>query len=1085
LLLVVLWASAALWGPGVVNTRGGGDSPFLLQRTHQMVVNLRAGVFPVRWMPDAAYGLGYPFFNHYAALPFYLAALFNLIGMDILTAIKLTQTLGFLAAALAMYGWIYHLWRNRAAAWLAAVAYTVAPFHLINVYVRGDSLSEFYAFAFYPLILWALARVMRRDSHPRRRDVTVLALSYAGLALTHNISALIFSPFVMLYLVLLAGTSPRGDRFRNLVAGGSGLALGLALSAWFWLPALLEGRYGQLETVTLGYFNYANHFRGTNLVQPSLLFDYSIAPTTGGPTPFAMGAPQALIALLGLLAILYLISQQPQHATRNTQYASHNTYHVSRITHHAALLITLLLSTLMITPLSRPLWDHVPLLEMVQFPWRFLSVQALFAAAASGAIILLLQDHWAWLVAGGLAVLLTASTLLSLHPERLIIGPSDVTTTRLQEYELFTGNIGTTIRFEYLPREAVPRFFTSDYVIAPDQPPTVMAVTGTLETATQTQRSPTRQTWQVQVGERGATLAFPLLYWPGWRARIEGHGQERPVSAVAGSGYLSVDVPSGTHTLQLWLGRTPLRAGAEILSVLALLGLLLDLVFGIAYSIYHRQQYAIRNTQHAIRNTKHGTRNTQYASRITYHVSRITPHVLLFLAGLLLLIARSSPPPARQDDLTMDFVARPYLHHNPKGVVLTAPEEGSGGVRLSRYTLSTDQLVPGESLTVTLDWEGEKLQTFARSVSLRLASPAEQVDAFLREAGYTYTLAESSAPLTETTVHTLAVPDNAPRGVYLLQPRLEAQDQAPLAGPYLRPVRVTQGAPVPDAAPVLALAGPAIRLHAATLAPGPDAGHGTLSLEWSTTQRLAANYAVSIRVLDPDGNLRASPPDTQPGYGFAPTSLWRPNQRVGDRYILPLPDDLPAGEGYRLVIVFYQVTPQKEVARVELGPFDLPLDGSVTFQPRPRHFELPADLPRPLDVEFGEQIRLVGYDLSYDVSGDAPALDLDLWWVALQQPETDYKVFVHLFDPETEAIATQSDVAPRQGSYPTLGWLRGEVVSDTVRLSLATVPPGEYRLALGLYDPASSTRLPAITADGTPLPDQRLVLPEAIGVPVE
>ena len=52
--------------------------------------------------------------------------------------------------------------QNHAIAWLAAVAYTVAPFHLVNVYVRGDSLSEFYAFVWYPLILWALERVVER-----------------------------------------------------------------------------------------------------------------------------------------------------------------------------------------------------------------------------------------------------------------------------------------------------------------------------------------------------------------------------------------------------------------------------------------------------------------------------------------------------------------------------------------------------------------------------------------------------------------------------------------------------------------------------------------------------------------------------------------------------------------------------------------------------------------------------------------------------------------------------------------------------------------------------------------------------------
>ena len=156
LILVALLTAAPLRGPGMVNTRGGGDSPFLLQRTHQMVVNLRAGVFPVRWMPDAAYGLGYPFFSYYAALPYYLAGLLALIGVDILTVLKLVQTLGFIAAALAMYGWMNKLTKSQWAAWLAAVAYTVAPFHLVNVYVRGDSLSEFYAFIFYPLVLWAL-----------------------------------------------------------------------------------------------------------------------------------------------------------------------------------------------------------------------------------------------------------------------------------------------------------------------------------------------------------------------------------------------------------------------------------------------------------------------------------------------------------------------------------------------------------------------------------------------------------------------------------------------------------------------------------------------------------------------------------------------------------------------------------------------------------------------------------------------------------------------------------------------------------------------------------------------------------------
>jgi hypothetical protein len=68
LLVACLAAYPLLAEPGLLNTRGGGDSPFLLQRLHQLETALRDGHFPVRWMPDANYGYGYPFYNFYAPL---------------------------------------------------------------------------------------------------------------------------------------------------------------------------------------------------------------------------------------------------------------------------------------------------------------------------------------------------------------------------------------------------------------------------------------------------------------------------------------------------------------------------------------------------------------------------------------------------------------------------------------------------------------------------------------------------------------------------------------------------------------------------------------------------------------------------------------------------------------------------------------------------------------------------------------------------------------------------------------------------------------------------------------------------------
>ena len=1102
LLLVVLLASAALWGPGMVNTRGGGDSPFLLQRLQQMTVNLRAGVFPVRWMPDAAYGLGYPFFNHYSALPFYVAACFSLLGLDPLTALKLTQTLGFLLAALAMFGWVNHLWRNRAAAWLAAVAYTVAPFHLVNVYVRGDSLSEFYAFAFYPLILWALERVVQRPEHTRRAvqrpehtqravqrpehtrraveegsgdrgarffgkvgflNLLFLALSYAGLVMAHNISAFIFSPFALLYLVLLVARTNlgRSRRLRALGLGLVGLLLGAALAAWTWLPALLERDYVQSQNLTGGYFDYINHFRSANLVQTDLLFDYSIQVSSGAPSPFAMGGPQALLAAVGLLFLLRFAFDKRRRTTDDGQKTKDGGRSSPKGVY---LIIGLLFSTAMITPLSRPLWDHVPLLPMVQFPWRFLSVQALFAAVVAAAPLLSWRGWRAWGTAGAVAVLLVASTLLSLHPERLPIGPQDVTTTRLQEYELFTGNIGTTIRWEWLPWDTVPRPFTFDTVIEPQAPPQAIPLAGTLIEATQAERHPTERVWQVRTGDEGATLAFPLLYWPGWHAWVD--GEDTSVQAVDGSGYLALNVPPGEHAVRLKLGRTPLRAAAEILSLFTL-----ALLF--VFALWRSRLFVSRRTDSLL--------------RAAYCAARIEPYAVLLLLVLILLAARSSPPANRPDDLTMDFVAMPYLHHNPDGVTFADPVGGPDEepARLLSYSLSGDNLRPGDTLVVTLEWESGLQMTGDRWVMLRLVSPAEHLPDL--KSG-PYALAEDSAPLTPTTVLRLTVPASTPRGVYLLQLGLGGSDGEWFArtpagegrGPlYLRPVRVTAGVPLSPDVPLLALVGPYIRLHAAeleqtSLASGSPAL--TVRLDWSAVRRMAANYKVSVRLLDPGGDLRTST-DTQPGYGFTPTSLWRPGERVADRYNLTLPDDLSPGAGYRLLLVFYYASSGTEIARVELGPFALPLGAPFVFEPRPRLFELPPP-SHPLDVDFGDQIHLSGYDLAVGEE----SLDLTLWWVVRRQPQANYTVFVHLFDLATENIVVQYDDMPRQGSYPTSGWLPGEVISDTLRLSLSDVAPGDYRLAVGLYDVTTSARLTVTSPDGVVLPDQRLILPDEIEV---
>jgi hypothetical protein len=1064
LILIALLAAAALWGPGIVNTRGGGDSPFLLQRTHQMVENLREGIFPARWMPDAAYGLGYPFFNYYAALPYYLAGGLVLVGLNILTALKLVQTLGFVAAALGMYGWMRGMTRNRWAAWLAAVAYTVAPFHLINVYVRGDSLSEFYAFVFYPLILWSLRSALCSSAHLRpcksaplsSGSLVIAALAYAALLLTHNISAAIFSPFVVLYISILAWQSK--DRFWSiLLKGALALGLGFLISAWFWLPAVAELDVAQLGPSTEGYFHYSQHFRSTNLVQWRFLFDYSIKPDLTGRSPFAMGLPQAILAILGgvllLTGMIYSRRKSSGPDGVTTRYTTG---------YPAFTLVGLLVSTLMVTPLSRLLWDHLPLLPVVQFPWRFLSVQALFTAAATAA----LADHigrdsarekltssvqWGVAVAIIVALILTASTLLPLRPDRLTIGPDDVTRERLLLYEVFTGNIGTTIRHEWLPQTASPRPFISDVAIDPDAPARAIPLEGASLNAAIVEREPTRQFWRVE-GDGGA-VALPLVYWPGWEAQIDG----RPTSVwpVEGSGYLALYVPPGEHQVTLQLGRTPVRLAAELISLAAALGSVTWL--GIAGYSGAREQ---------------GCKGAR--ERATPRPCSPVCLILCAFATLLFCVTLSlwstySAPSFADSTLTMDFDQMPFLHQNPEGIAFQED------IRLVSYDLSAEEVASGETLSVAMEWDG--LGEGPYTATLSLVSPAATRHDVLP-------LSETTVTPINTQTVTLPLPADVPRGLYLIQLRLfgpEGELRALTSGGstrgtlYLRPIRVTDGPQLRADAPVLAPIGPAIRLHAATIAP-VDAHHLSIELVWSAAQPVAANYGISLRLLDAAGDLRASF-DSQPGYGFLPTSTWRPGASIGDRYLFALPEDLPQGEGYRLQVVLYQTPTLEPVGQAQLGSFALPLDEPFEASRPPRVFSVP-DLENPVEVSFGEEVTLLGYETTQSNA----TLDLTLWWQANAAPRANYTVFVHLFDPATAQNVAQSDAQPRGGAYPTSWWIAGEVISDTATLPLDGVPPGTYQLAVGMYD-YTVTRLPAVTADGERVPDDRLILSTEVRIP--
>jgi len=854
--IAALILGAVAWLPlvtnsGFLSTRAGGDSPFLLLRLQQLVVGLQDGVFPVRWMPDAAYGLGYPFFNYYAPLPYYLAAAFHFLGFGYIGALKLTQIVGFVLASAGAYWLAAHLWGSRPAGFLASLAYTYAPFHLVNVYVRGDSLGEFYAFAFYPLIFLALRRLR---ACPTWRGSAWLALAFAGLVLSHNISALIFSPFVGLWLIADGRWRMADGRWRYPLSAISGLALGLALSAWYWLPALAERDAVQLQENLTGYFHYSGHFRGRELLQLEPLFNYTL---TDERTPFVVGLAQALAIALGLAGWLRRRRFDPQ---------------------IICMVLILVGAMAFITPLSAPLWAHIPLLPFVQFPWRFLSVVAFAGAILTGGLVQMADGGWQmadggrpwflpqsairnpksslhWLLSGAVGLILLTAGMARLPAHFISLSDAEVTPENLALYEWFTGNIGSTVRAEYLPTTVNPRPHSSAVFLNNGEKPPPLTLEGEVGEVRLLQRGAANETWSVDVVSGQGRLAFHTYAFPGWRARVD--GRITPVEAVPGLGYLAVTVPAGRHQVSLGLSRTPTRLAAEIIAGMAAIVSILLLLWG-----------------------------PVMWSRLAWWVGGVA--LVMLLLGVLVRLAPVSPPmdPAT---VSMDFHRDPYPHANPDGITF------GDQARLRGYALSAQEVERGQTLEVTLTWDG--IPTHAQVV-VALASP---VDAIF---GHPDLLAADARSASRTTRHKLAIPPDAPRGVYL--PKVEVvEGERSLGAVYLRPVRVRRPATPPSGGPAIARFGGRIALIRAD-ARRVDRRTLEVNLTWQALDRVPLNYATSVRLLDPTGR-RVAQRDAQPRYGFFPTSAWEPGEMITDRRWLRIPKDLPPGEDYSLEVVMYQL----------------------------------------------------------------------------------------------------------------------------------------------------------------------------------
>jgi hypothetical protein len=238
----------------------------------------------------------------------------------------------------------------------------------------------------------------------------------------------------------------------------------------------------------------------------------------------------------------------------------------------------------------------------------------------------------------------------------------------------------------------------------------------------------------------------------------------------------------------------------------------------------------------------------------------------------------------------------------------------------------------------------------------------------------------------------------------------------------------------------------------------PSAGPGDpipVTLLWRPTTVLPPLRA-SLQLRDVNGQPLAS--DDLPIGGSYPTDRWSVGHLVREQRAIVVPATF-MGDALQITLLSADTPP------LALGTLPIRQVKRDFSPPTPGH---------SLAAVFGEQIALVGDNLTSGPvkAGDRVALTLD--WHALKTPVMSYHVFIHLIDGNNH-IWAQSDGVPRNWSYPTSAWVPGEYVSDDYSVTLPPdTPAGALSVETGLYDPTTGQRL-AITAGSEPGADHLVI----------
>lgn len=519
---------------------------------------IKQGDLYPRWVGTLGFNFGYPLFNFYPPLIYYVAEFFHLIGLNLLWSLKMMIITGSFISSIGMYLLATRLFNKRAGL-LAATLHTFFFYHIITLFVRG-AWAEFFAMSILPFVFLGIHSLC---SDKEYKFPILFSISICFLILAHPLiafPAIFFIALFFLYYFILS--TNRWQFFKKAFIGG---LVGLGLSAFFWLPSLIEKQYTLVNTIlTHELADYKLHF----------IYPFQLWFSAWGYGGSIVGPNDGITFQLGKIHIYFTLFS----VIFCSIYVFLKRKGVSLVS-YLFIAVLLLFSLFMSLTYSQFMWNKISYLWYLQFPWRFLTFTGIFLSIVAGAGIYFLEKiiplngKVKYISLNFFTILLVIITVYKYSTYSKPYGQKAYDEKYLTSTEEISWRVSNT-SFEFSPNGIkIKKTKQSTTTIALEKKDIANEVYKLINVDKNDVKVSllvnnfSKKEFQINA-KNSFQLRLNTFNFPGWYALL--NGKEIKINDNNNYKLITISVPPGKNKVTLVFGNTPVRIVGNVISIASL-----------------------------------------------------------------------------------------------------------------------------------------------------------------------------------------------------------------------------------------------------------------------------------------------------------------------------------------------------------------------------------------------------------------------------------------------------------------------------------------------------------------------------------